>query len=121
MLVGKELLSPEWAERIHAFRHTGFSVHSLVRAKTKLEAERVRKYMIRPILSLERLSFSEKEGKICYRDGNELQVIHPLQLFGLFAIPVADLNLIIISFLYFKSRQPVIIDIIYIQYIHWRQ
>jgi hypothetical protein len=27
------------------------------------EAERVGKYMIRPLLSLERLSFSEKEGQ----------------------------------------------------------
>jgi hypothetical protein len=53
-LVGKELLSPEWAERLLAWRHTGFSVHSLVRAKTKSEAERVGKYMIRPVLSLER-------------------------------------------------------------------
>jgi len=42
----------------------GFSVHSRVRAKTKEEAERVGKYMIRPLLSLERLSFEEKEGKV---------------------------------------------------------
>jgi hypothetical protein len=34
-----------------------------VRAKTKEEAERVRKYMILALLSLERLSFIEKEGK----------------------------------------------------------
>jgi hypothetical protein len=26
-LVGKELLSPQWAERILSWRHTGFSVH----------------------------------------------------------------------------------------------
>jgi hypothetical protein len=31
-LVGKELLSPEWAERLLSWRYTGFSVHSLVRA-----------------------------------------------------------------------------------------
>jgi hypothetical protein len=37
-LVGRELLSPEWAERILSWRHTGFSVHSRVRAKTKPEA-----------------------------------------------------------------------------------
>ena len=30
------------------------------------EAERVGKYMIRPILSLERLSFLEPEGKVGY-------------------------------------------------------
>ena len=61
-LVRKELLSPEWAEKILSWPHTGFSVHSLVRATTKPEAERVGKYMIRPLLSLERLSFEEKEG-----------------------------------------------------------
>ncbi|MCJ7588978.1 MAG: transposase [Candidatus Aminicenantes bacterium] len=37
-LVGREMLSPEWAERLLSWRHTGFNVHSLVRAKTKLEA-----------------------------------------------------------------------------------
>ena len=36
-------------EKILSWRHTGFNVHSLVRTKTKLEAERVGKYMIRPV------------------------------------------------------------------------
>ena len=72
-LVRKELLSPEWAERILSWRRTGFNVHSRVRARTKSEAERVGKYMIRPLLSLERLSFSEKEGKILYRYGKEVR------------------------------------------------
>jgi hypothetical protein len=70
-LVRKELLSPEWAEKILSWQHTGFSVHSLVRATTKPEAERVGKYMIRPLLSLERLSFEEKEGKVGYRYGKD--------------------------------------------------
>jgi ribosomal protein S27E len=69
MLVRKELLSPEWTERILSWPHTGFNVHSLVRAKTKPEAERVGKYMIRPVLALERLTFLEPEGKVCYRCG----------------------------------------------------
>ena len=43
-LVGRELLSQEWAERLLSWRHTGFSVHSRVRANTKPEAERVEKY-----------------------------------------------------------------------------
>lgn len=46
----------EWGERTLAWRHTGFNVHSLVRARTRVEAEPVGKYMIRPLLSLERLS-----------------------------------------------------------------
>jgi len=63
-LVRKELLSPEWAERILSRRHTGFNVHSLVRAKTRPEAERVGKYMVRPVLALERLTFLERDGKV---------------------------------------------------------
>ena len=45
-LVGERLLSPEWAERILSSRHIGFNVHSRVRAKTKLEAERVGMYEV---------------------------------------------------------------------------
>jgi len=44
---------------------------SLVRTKTKPEAERVRKYMIRPVLSLDRLSFLEQEGKVGYWYGEK--------------------------------------------------
>jgi len=71
LLVRKELLSREFGQRILAWRHTGFSVHSRVRAKTKPEAERVGKYMIRPVLALERLSFVEFEGKVGYRYGHD--------------------------------------------------
>jgi hypothetical protein len=48
-LVGRELLSPEWAERLLSWRHTGFSVQSRVRVKTKPETERVGKYMTRQV------------------------------------------------------------------------
>jgi len=40
-LVGRELLSPDWAECLLSWRHTGFNVHSLVKAKMKPEARRV--------------------------------------------------------------------------------
>jgi hypothetical protein len=70
-LVHKELLSPEWAQRLLSWRHSGFNVHSRVRARTKTEAERVGKYMIRPLLSLERLSLDEREGRVRYQYGKE--------------------------------------------------
>jgi len=59
----------------------GFS-YSLVRAKTKPEAERVGKYMIRPLLALERLTFLEPEGKVGYRwgrDGTEQETMDYLE------------------------------------------
>jgi len=68
-------LSPEWAERILSWRHSGFNVHSRVRARTKTEAERVGKYMIRPLLSLERLSLDEKQAKVCYRYGKDAEEV----------------------------------------------
>jgi hypothetical protein len=58
-------------EKIAGWRHSGFSVHSKVRAKTKEEAEQVGRYMIRPLLSLEQLFFLEKEDKVSYRYGKE--------------------------------------------------
>jgi len=75
LLVGKELLNPEWAQRLLSWHHTGFNVHSRVRAKIKKEAERVGKYMIRPLLSLERLSLDEREGRVCYRYGKEAKEV----------------------------------------------
>lgn len=42
-------------------------MHTKVRATSKDEAERVGKYMIRPLFSIDRLSFDEQEGKICYQ------------------------------------------------------
>lgn len=71
LLVGKGLLSAEWRERILSWRHSGFNVHSQVRTRSKAEAERVGRYMIRPVLSLERLVFLEAEGQVSYRWGRQ--------------------------------------------------
>jgi len=58
--------------------HGGFNVHSRVRAKTRKEAERVRKYEIRPLLSLKRLSLDEKQGRGWYRYGKEAKEMERL-------------------------------------------
>jgi Putative transposase len=65
------------------WRHTGFNVHSRVRARTKPEAERIGKYRVRPIMALDRLSFLDSEGKVGYRhggDGAVLERMHYLEL-----------------------------------------
>jgi hypothetical protein len=82
MLVGKGLLSPEWVERLLSWRHSGFNVHSLVWTGTKAEAERVGKYMIRPVVSLERLAVMDPEGKVGYcwgRDGEGQETMDYLE------------------------------------------
>jgi hypothetical protein len=43
----------------------------LLREELISEAERVGKYMIRPLLSLQRLSLDEREAKVCYRYGEK--------------------------------------------------
>ncbi|MGB2765188.1 MAG: transposase [Candidatus Aminicenantaceae bacterium] len=71
LLLEEELISETLVEKIAGWRHSGFSVHSKVKAKTREEAERVGKYMIRPLLTLEGLSLDEREGKVCYQYGKE--------------------------------------------------
>ncbi len=74
LLIREKLIGLPLVEKILAWRHTGFNVHSQVRAQTKREAERVAKYMIRPLLSLKRLFFDETEGKVryqCLRQGSQ--------------------------------------------------
>jgi hypothetical protein len=66
-LLRKKLIGLPLVQKILCWRHTGFNVHSQVRAQTKSEAERVGKYMIRPLLSLKRLFFDEAAGRIRYR------------------------------------------------------
>jgi len=46
------LINLELVEKIHSWHHTGFNVYSKVRATSKRDAERVGKYMIRSLLSL---------------------------------------------------------------------
>jgi ribosomal protein S27E len=69
LLVRKQLINRDLVERILSWRHTGFNVHSKVRAESKEEAERVGKYMIRPILSLSKLSLDEAHGQVIYQYG----------------------------------------------------
>ena len=100
-LVRKELLSPEWAERILSWRHTGFNVHSLVRTKTKPEAERLGKYMIRPVLSLERLSFLEQVGKVGYRwgrDGAEQEAMNYLEFIARVTSHIPDKGQVMVRY-----------------------
>jgi ribosomal protein S27E len=66
------LISPEWRERILSWRHSGFNVHSRVRTKSKAEAERVGRYMVRPVLALDRLSLLEGQGKVGYQHGDDV-------------------------------------------------
>jgi hypothetical protein len=94
-------LSPEWAERILSWPHSGFNVHSLVRAKTKPEAERVGKYMLRPILALERLTLLEAEGKVGYRHGErgaELETMDYLEFIARVTSHIPDKGQVMVRY-----------------------
>jgi hypothetical protein len=69
LLLRKHLINRDLVKKILSWRHTGFNVHSKVRAESKEEAERIGKYMIRPILSLRRLSLDEAHGQVLYQYG----------------------------------------------------
>ena len=91
----------EWAERILSWPHTGFNVHSLVRTKTKIEAERVGKYILRPVLALERLTFLEPEGKVGYRygeNGAEQEVMDYLELIARVTSHIPDKGQVMVRY-----------------------
>ena len=67
LLLREKLIGLPLVQKILRWRHTGFNVHSQVRAESKGEAERVGKYMIRPLLSLKRLFFDEIAGQVRYQ------------------------------------------------------
>jgi hypothetical protein len=67
LLLRKKLIGLPLVEKMLGWHHTGFNVHSKVRAQTRREAERVGTYMIRPLLSLKRLFFDETGGKVRYQ------------------------------------------------------
>ena len=67
LLLHKQLITLSLVQKILRFRHTDFHVHSQVIATSKEETERVGKYMIRVLLSLQRLSFDETEGPFLYQ------------------------------------------------------
>jgi ribosomal protein S27E len=66
LLLKEKLITLNLVRKILSWRHSGFNVHSKVKAGSKEEAERIGKYMIRPPVSLERLCFDEA-GKVSYR------------------------------------------------------
>ncbi len=99
--MSRGLLSPEWVERILSWRHSGFNVHGRVRARTKIEAERVGKYMVRPVLSLERLSLDEREGKVGYRWGREaaeLETMDYLEFIARVTSPIPDRGQVMVRY-----------------------
>jgi hypothetical protein len=74
LLVQKKLIGLHFVQKILSWRHTGFSVHSKVRAETTSEAERVSNYIVRPVVSSKQLFFDETAGKVRYqysRDGSQ--------------------------------------------------
>ena len=65
LLLRKHLTNSDLVKKILSWQHTGFNVHSKVRTESKEEAERVGKYMIRPILSLKNLYFTISNPHAC--------------------------------------------------------
>ena len=72
-----------------------------MRAKTKPESERVGKYMIRPVLTLERLFFLEREGKVGYRwgrDGAERETMDYLEFIARVTSHIPDKGQVMVRY-----------------------
>jgi len=74
---------------------------SRVQARTKAEAERVGKYMVRPILALDRLLFLEREGKVGYRHGQndaELETMDYLEFIARVTSHIPDKGQVMVRY-----------------------
>ena len=74
---------------------------SRVRARTKAEAERVGKYMVRPILALDRLLLLEREGKVGYRHGQngaELETMDYLEFIARVTSHIPDKGQVMVRY-----------------------
>ena len=101
LLLRKQLINLTLVQKILCWRHTGFHVHSKVRAESKKEAERVGKYMIRPILSLSKLSFDETQGYVIYQYGKhstELERMDYLEFIARVTSHIPDKGQVIIRY-----------------------
>jgi len=68
---------------------------------TKPEAERVGKYMTRPVLSLERLSLLEREAKVGYRsseDGGEQETMDYLEFIARVTSHIPDKGQVMVRY-----------------------
>ena len=101
LLLRKKLIGLPLVQKILHWRHTGFNVHSKVRAESKCEAERVGKYMIRPLLSLKRLLFDETAGKVRYqysRDGSHEESMDYLEFIARVTSHIPDKGQVMVRY-----------------------
>jgi hypothetical protein len=101
LLLQENLISEALVEKIMGWRHSGFSVHSQVKASTSEEPKRVGKYKIRPLLSLKRLSFEEKEGQVSYRyvkEAEELEGMDYLEFIARVTSHISDKGQVMIRY-----------------------
>jgi len=101
LLLRKKLIGLPLVQKILRWRHTGFNVHSRVRATSKREAERVGKYMIRPLLSLKRLFFDEIGGNVRYqysRQGSQEESMDYLEFIARVTSHIPDKRQVMIRY-----------------------
>jgi len=101
LLLREKLIGLSLVQKILLWRHTGFNVHGKVRAQTKGEAERVGKYMIRPLLSLKRLFFDETKGKVRYqysRHGSQEESMDYLEFIARVTSHISDKGQVMIRY-----------------------
>jgi len=86
LLLRKQLINQNLVQKILQWRHTGFNVHRKVGTESKEETEGVGKYMIRPILSLKKLSLDEVEGKLSTTEKRNSYISNHFVQFSIFSL-----------------------------------
>ncbi len=88
----KELISEETIKLIQSWQHTGFHVYheTHISAGDTKRLEQVASYLIRPPVSLERLSYNDQNAVVTYRGKRDIYDFHPITFLALVSLHIAN-------------------------------
>ena len=92
MLLNEGLIAEDRIRMILSWRHTGFHVHNEGRivANDAEGRERLTRYLIRPPVSLERLTYDRENQQVFYQGKTQTYTYHPLDFLAYVSLHIPD-------------------------------
>ncbi len=83
MFIKKEKITPDQAQMISSWPHSGFNIHNEVKIPAYDEQGRIKlaQYIIKAPISLERMIYDKENQKVIYKSKNGTVVFDPLLLY----------------------------------------
>lgn len=88
----KDTINEDVAERLTSWTYSGFNVHcgEVIPPEDILARAMVAKYLVRSCVSLEKMTYLPKEGKVVYGDSSAATVYGALDFLALLSCHITD-------------------------------